>query len=158
MNGFVTIPDNGNGIAGFDDFYQFAAPPPEEYWGCGQTMSHDGRYCASNSALIGSACVLNKLHDPDPMDHKGFYVTRFLRSDVAPIAINDQIEDPSYGVSINWCPADYRIGDDVQVDFTNYNFSNSNEYLAGVLKGSVIAQLDFSYGIWTVHWPTNTWT
>ncbi len=158
MNGFVTIPENGAGVANADDFYQFSELPPEDYWGCGQTMSPDGLYCASNSALIGSSCVPNKLHSPDPMDHKGFYITRFLRDDMPAIAIDDQIEDPEYGVSINWCPEQYRIGDDSQIDFTNYNFSNSNEYLVGVLKGTAIPQLELSYGIWVIHWSTSTWT
>lgn len=158
MNGFVTIPQNGTGIANADNLYQFSSLPSEDYWGCGQTMSPDGLYCASNSALVGSTCVPNKLHSPDPMDHKGFYITRFLRNDMPAIAIDDQIEDPEYGVSINWCPEQYRIGDDSQVDFTNYNFTNSNEYLVGVLKGSAVAQLNLSYGIWVIQWASSSWT
>lgn len=159
LNGFAVIPDGGSGIATFADFYQFTQQPAEDYWGCGQTMSHDGLFCASNSANVGDTCVPNKSVGMVGSDHKGIYITRFLRAGETPsMAIDDQIMDPTYGISINWCPEQYRVGDFSQIDFTNWNFSNSNQYLAGVLKGSAVESQGFSYGIWVVHWETSTWT
>ena len=58
------------------------------------------------------------------MDHKGFYITKFLRKGVdPPIAIDSQIDDPTYGRSINWCPQQYRLGTYNQVNFNEWNFS-----------------------------------
>lgn len=158
-NAFLTIPSNGTGVAGPTNFYAFSSEPSQDYWGCGHSISHDGQYCVSNSALIGSACVPNQKNDP-VMDHKGFYVTKFLRQGTDPaITIDAQIDNPLYGRSINWCPTEYRQGDNTEVDFTEWNFSNDNQYMAGVVKGSAIASLGLSKGIWIVRWlNANTWT
>ena len=114
--GFLTIPGNGTGTAGSANLYKWAndAVCPYEsdgdYWGCAATMSWDGKYCLANSGWVGSVCVPNKKSDT-AMDHKGFYITKFFRQGVdPPIAIDSQIDSPTYGRSANWCPAKYRIG------------------------------------------------
>jgi hypothetical protein len=159
MNGFVTIPNNGLGIARDVNIYRFTDSPTEDYWGCGQTMSHDGLYCASNSRNIGDPnCVPNQESTPT-YDHKGIYITKFLRAGTDPaVPIDDQIMNSSYGRSINWCPTDYRQGTYDQVEFTNWNFSNRNEYLVCISRGSRISTYGLSYGVWVLHWPDNTWT
>ena len=168
-NGFITIPDAGKGTAGPQHIYRWAndtyTPPEGEqipwlsWWGCAQTMSHDGRLCLSNSGYIGSACVPNK-RDPsdDKMDHKGFYITRFLRYNEPPIPIDDQIDNEAYGISINWCPPRLRTGTFEEVDFNYWNFSNASDYVVGTLSGSKLPLLGEANSLWVVHWPSNTWT
>jgi hypothetical protein len=157
MNGFLALPPSG--VATSANMYAFSNPPAVDYWGCGQTMSHDGLFCASNSRYVGdSSCVPNQLSTP-PMDHKGFYVTKFLRQGVDPaIAIDDQIQNPTYGRSINWCPTEYRRGTNEEVDFTEWNYTNDNTYIIGCVFGTRVSALSLSKGIWMVHTPDNTWT
>lgn len=159
MNGFVTVPTEGAGVARDANIYDFTDSPTESYWGCGQTMSHDGLYCASNSRNIGDPnCVPNQESTPT-YDHKGIYITKFLRQGTDPsIAIDAQIMNETYGRSINWCPTAYRRGTYDQCEFTNWSFSNHNEYLIGISKGSRIATYGLSNGLWVLHWPDNTWT
>jgi len=107
-NEYITIPDGGNGVAGVADMYQWQSVPDTSLWGCGESMSHDATLCVTNSGYIGSACVPNKNQEPQ-MDHKGFYITPFFRAGTTPsMDIQKQID--SAGVSINWCPQQYRIG------------------------------------------------
>jgi hypothetical protein len=122
-------------------------------------MSHDGQLCASNSRLIGDEnCVPNQKSTP-PMDHKGFYVTKFLRQGVDPsITIDAQIDNPTYGRSVNWCPTDYRRGDNTEVDFNEWSFTNDNAYLVGQVSGTRISSFGLSNGVWAVHTTSNTWT
>lgn len=157
INAFLTVPNGGEGQASSEDIYQFATPPDKDYWGCGQTISHDGELCISNSAYVGNSCVPSKEatnQAGDKMDHKGFYITRFLRTDMPSIEIDEQIMDPTYGVSINWCPLQYQFGDYNEVDFNSYSFANNSDYVVGALKGSKAPV----YGIWVINWKTNTWT
>ena len=119
-------------------------------------MSHDGQYCIANSAWIGSACVPNKrshgtINPDDAMDHKGFYMTRFFRAG-DPAANLYTIPD-EHGVSINWCPENYRYGSYSDVDFNGWSFSNNSDYVVGVQQGTLVAA-----GVWVVKWGTNTWT
>lgn len=167
-NGFITIPDGGNGTAGPTDIFQWANDTyrpaaannaDDTWWGCAQTMSHKGRYCLANSGYIGSSCVPNKRDTSiDKMDHKGFYITRFIRSNELPIPIDDQIDNEAYGVSINWCPVRLRHGSWDDVDFNYWNFSNSSSYVIGTLSGNLIDSLGETNSLWVVHWATNTWT
>jgi hypothetical protein len=162
LNGFATIPSAGAGKAMYANLYQFSQAVSINYYGCGETMSHDGQYCASNSALVGDSCVPNKEVLPAAMDHKGPYITKFMRQGTDPVvAIDAQIMDARFGRSINWCPAsplNYRQGTFDEVDFNEWNFSNDNNYLVGDVKGSGIAGFGLSYGVWVVYWPNNTWT
>lgn len=184
---FITIPDSGNGTAGPEDIFQWANDDTMAVWGCGHTMSHDGAFCVANASLIGTACsaggngglcvakdgtiggigcIPNRrsvlLHDvgayvdTQHFDHKGFYVTRFWRTGDPPVGIDAIID--SHGISINWAPPRYRRGEFDEVDFTSWNFSNDSRFVAGVLKGARLRDLDLENGIWIVEWPTNTWT
>jgi len=163
---FITIPDQGRGIAGPEDIYKWANDHPNSlesdgsYWGCGFTMSHDGQMCLQNSAWIGNECLPSKYSTVQIdgqtylMDHKGPYITKFLRSGSLPIEINAQILDPAYGVSINWCPTEYWIGNYMDLEFNEWSFSNSNQFVIGALKGRIAPRK----AIWILQWSTNTWT
>jgi hypothetical protein len=162
LNGFALIPSAGAGKAMYANLYQFSETVSINYYGCGETMSHDGQYCASNSAYVGDSCVPCKETLPAAMDHKGFYITKFMRQGTDPaVAIDAQIMDARFGRSINWCPAspvNYRQGTFDEVDFNEWNFSNDHNYLVGDVKGSGIAGFGLSYGVWVIEWPNNTWT
>jgi hypothetical protein len=82
LPGYVTIPNNGTGIATRTNFFQWSNSIDSSTYGCGHTMSHNGRYCVSNSGYIGSNCVPNKnaVAAGNSMDHKGFYVAPFFKS------------------------------------------------------------------------------
>jgi len=163
---FVTIPNNGLGIAGTADIYTYLndAPcsqdPSGSYWGCGFAMSHDGALCLANSGWIGSTCVPNKKTTSTfngstfTMEHKGFYITKFMKSTSPKILIDDVIGNSLYGVSINWVPSAYRVGTYSEMnDFSGWSFSNSNDYVIGEQIGR-----SGQKGIWVVQWKTNTWT
>jgi len=151
-SGFITIPDNGEGVATVEDIYQWTQDPRQSVFGCGHAMSWDGTLCLANSNSIGNACIPNTNQTPE-MDHKGFYITPFRRLGDSTIDIHDHIN--SLGTSINWCPSQYRQGTYQEVDFNKYNFSNDNEYVVCIQRGS---WTEFAKSLWVVHWPTNTWT
>lgn len=149
---YITIPNGGRGKAGANDLFQWANDKEEAVWGCGHAMSADGDHCLANSSLIGSApCVPNRKCEP-MMDHKGVYITPFRRDTDPAIEIDDGVD--KYGTSINWCPERYRFGDYNEVDFTCWSFTNSPDFFVGSLKGTKAPH----FGIWLVHWKTNTWT
>jgi hypothetical protein len=152
---FVTIPDSGRGTAGESDIYAWTNNDPDTIWGCGLAMSHDGRHCLANSARVGSACVPNRKNDP-PMDHKGFYVTRFWRIGDPTIALDEQAD--IYGTSINWCPPVYRKGSFDELEFTRWSFSNDPHCVVGAMRGSSVRALGFWNSLWVVDWMTNAWT
>jgi hypothetical protein len=60
----------------------------------------------------------------------------------------------SNGISINWCPPEYRSGSSLEVDFWGWYFGNRNDYVVGRLAGTQTPVR----GIWLVEWATNTWT
>ena len=158
--GYVTIPDSGNGIATDSNLYMYANQRDLDSttWGCGSTMSHDGQYCASNAGFIGDSCVpcKNAIVNTYIMDHKGFYVNHFFR--LGDPAIDIGTIPQAHGVSINWCPADYRFGLYNQFDFDHENFTNNSEYIALAQIGNGTNTKQALKGVWLVHWPTNTWT
>jgi hypothetical protein len=182
--GFLTIPDNGRGTAGGDDFHEWENDQEEAVWGCGHTMSWDGRYCVANSALIGSACsertngpfcligdssisgtaclpnrkavIMHAEADTQRFDHKGFYITRFWRDTDPVVPLDDIVDEHAY--SVNWAPPEYRDGEHMDVDFTCWHFSNSSAYLVGVLTGLRLRDYGFPNGMWVIEWESNTWT
>jgi hypothetical protein len=150
---FITIPDNGLGTASYYNIYKWLNDDYQAWFGCGLTMSWDASLCLANSNAIGdSSCVPTQKSDPT-LDHKGFYVTRFMYDTMPAIERDQVIMDSAYGLSINWCPEPYRFGTYDEVGFTNWSFSNSNDWVIGDQEGS---QSPIK-GIWVVHIPTNTW-
>jgi hypothetical protein len=151
---FVTIPDQGLGTAGRANVYKWLNDDYKAWFGCGLTMSWDGSLCLANSNAVGdSSCVPTQKSNPT-MDHKGFYVTRFMYDTMAPIARDSVIMSPAYGVSINWCPEKYRLGTYDKLGFTSWSFSNNNKWVVGEQEGSQAS----AKGVWVVNIPTNTWT
>jgi hypothetical protein len=59
-----------------------------------------------------------------------------------------------YGTSINWAPNEFRFGQYWEVDFIQWYFANSSDYLIGVLRGDLAPVK----GLWVVEWKTNRWT
>jgi hypothetical protein len=152
---YYTIPNGGLGTAG--DANQFTwknDSPPQNYYGCSITMSHDGSMVAFNPGWEGNgACVPNKYTTPAPMDHKGFCITPFRRVGVSPaMTWNENVD--VYGTSINWAPNEYRFGQYWEVDFIQWYFANNSDYLIGILRGDLAPVK----GLWVVEWKTNRWT
>ncbi|MBD3241626.1 MAG: hypothetical protein GF331_13635 [Chitinivibrionales bacterium] len=152
---YVTVPNDGLGTAGVEDMYVWVGDNYETLHGCGHTLSHDASYALANSNGIGSACVPNTKNDPG-MDHKGFYITPFRHTYHEQISLDEHVD--VYGTSINWCPTEYRLGLYSEVDFTDWNFSNSTSYVIGILKGSAIVDLGMSFNLWVVEWAASKWT
>jgi hypothetical protein len=152
---YVTIPDQGRGISHIEDIYKWLNDDYGTWYGCGLTMSIDGSLCLSNSNAVGgtSGCVPTQTMNP-PMDHKGFYVTRFMFDTMPAINRDSVILSPKYGISINWCPTQYRIGTYDELGFTGWSFSNNNDYVIGDQEGNNTP----IQGAWVVNVPTNTWT
>jgi hypothetical protein len=152
---YYTIPNGGKGTAGdAHQFYWKNDSPPQNYYGCSITMSHDGSMVAFNPGWEGNgACVPNKYSSPAPMDHKGFCITPFRRTGVSPaMTWNENVD--VYGTSINWAPNEFRFGQYWEVDFIQWYFANNSDYLIGVLRGD----LSPVKGMWVVEWKTNRWT
>jgi hypothetical protein len=158
LPGYITIPGGGTGTATRTNFFQWANSIDSSTYGCGHTMSHDGRFCVSNSGYIGSSCVPNKnaVAAGNSMDHKGFYVAPFLRSGSP--AIDIMTIPDQHGLSINWCPSTYQYGSYSQVDFGLWSYSNDSGYVIGVQQGNGTNSKPAVKSVWLVHWPTNTWT
>jgi hypothetical protein len=151
-NDYITIPDNGLGIAKPENLYTWTDETEENLFGCAQSVSYGGSLCLTNASMIGDSCVPSSATDPD-YGHKGFYITPFFRKGIdPPMKLNDQAL--VNGVSINWCPAEYRFGDHGTVDFADWNFSNDSNYVVGMLRGKLAPV----WGLWVVEWKTNTWT
>ena len=150
-NEFVTIPNEGRGVAGAHDIYRWANDNKAMLWGCGQALTPDGDRAVSNSSQVGDpACVPNAKNN---LDHKGFYITPFLENGVSPsMTVHEQVD--RYGVSINWVPPDYRFGKWDEVNFDRWAFAPNN---ADYLIGSQFGSLSPVRAIWLIHWSTNTW-
>jgi len=151
---YYTIPNGGRGTAGTSDQFAWKNDnPPQNSYGCGITITHDGRQVLFNPGWIGSApCIPNKNCNP-PMDHKGFCITPFRSAGSLPaMTWNENVD--AYGTSVNWCPSEYRFGEYYDVDFNQWYFTNNNDYVIGLLRGD----LSPVNGLWMVHWRTNTWT
>ncbi len=106
-------------------------------------MSFDGKYALANAGyyfIYDNECI--------PVSHKGFYITPF-RHDTDP-PVNLYTENMLiYGTSINWCPLQYRDGDQ---DFWGWYFSNSNNYVAGRMIDT-----NTNCGAWVVDWQNSVW-
>jgi hypothetical protein len=152
---YITIPNQGLGTAHFKNIYSWLNDDHSTWWGCGLAISIDGSLCLANSNAVGGAagCVPNAQTNPQ-MDHKGFYVTRFMYDTMPPIPRDSVILSPAYGISINWCPAQNRIGSWDQLGFGQWSFSNSNEWVIGEQEGTNTP----TRGVWVINIPTNTWT
>jgi len=152
---YYTIPNGGKGTAGDANFFLWKNDvPPQAYYGCSITMSHDGSMVAYNPGWQGNgACVPNKYSTPAPMDHKGFCITPFRRIGISPAMTWNESVDV-YGTSINWAPNEFRFGQHFEVDFVQWYFANNSDYLIGVLRGN----LSPVKGLWVVQWKTNRWT
>jgi len=142
--GYLTIPNGGKGIATSANAFKWKNDLYSDVWGCYATQSHDGKYCLANPGGMGRICT--------PPDHKGFVITPFRRDSDPSIDINLNVD--SLGVSLNWCPSEFRYGGVTEVEFNQWNFSNNSDYVAGILMGT----LALVHGIWIVEWKTNTWT
>lgn len=165
---FLTLPDGGASVANWSNMYPWVGdiPNPDDpdgsYYGCGQTMSHDGQYCVSNPGFVGKdlpGCLPGK-YSSGPygtMDHKGFMVQRFLRADETPIAWHDQV-NAGVALSFNWCPEEFRVGDYEEVDFNDWYFGNRNDYVVGALVGRDLGKYGLNSSIYLIEWKTNTWT
>jgi len=143
---YITIPDNGNGKAGYNDIYVWKNDDMDRYTGgCEHTTSYDGTLCLSNAGKLGNGCV--------PKTHKGFLITPFRRITDTPVTADDHAN--KYAASANWCPSKFMISWNWrEVDFAQWQFSNHKDYVAGRVLGTRTPIL----GIYVVHWPSNTWT
>jgi len=142
---FITIPDNGLGIADSTHIYKFKDHAKQGGAGCGHSMSWDGGICVANAGP-GDGCSI-------PKTHKGFYMTPFRHYQDQALFMADHIE--WHGVSVNWCPTNYMVNWNWRdVDFERWSFTNSNQYVVGRVEGNLAPEK----GIFVVHWESNTWT
>lgn len=145
--GFMTIPDDGRGIATTKEIYRWKDDTlPQVMEGCGHTLSHDGEHAVWNPGN-GYAPLLNGCIPPS---HKGFSVTPFRSGEGGDIEYAMQYASAT---SINWCPVEFRYGTGSTVDFNHWYFGNDNRYLIGRLRG----RDSHVVGIWLVEWDTNNW-
>lgn len=147
-SGFITIPESGMGTAKVEDVYKFKPDNSEEVFGCNHAMSHDGSYCV---AAPGTAGETGSFTHCVPASHKGFYVTRFYRSDDPPVDVREHVH--RYCESLNWCPSQYHFGEWNEIDFGNYYFTNDNQYIIAGQTGSISPRK----GLWIINWKNNTW-
>jgi hypothetical protein len=144
--GYITIPDSGKGIATNKDIYHWKNEDTVMLRGCGIAMSHEGYLALSNPMEIGHADCL-------PQGHRGFCITPFRRINSSPV----DIYNDNYlvnGISINWCPEEYRGYYQPKVDFWYWYFGNNMSYVIGRQDGT---DTPFK-GLWLIEWGTNTWT
>jgi hypothetical protein len=148
---YVTIPDSGRGTAMPDNVYKWKNDIYEDtLYGCGHIFSFDGSLALANAGSMGSACVPNKRQVP-PMDHKGFYITPFRHCTDSPITVIENTD--VYGISINWCPVEYRLGIWSDVNNGNWVFGNNSDFVVGTVDGPYAPY----WGVWIVQWKPNTW-
>jgi hypothetical protein len=147
--GFMTIPDGGRGLALPKDMFKWADETGKQVWGCNSTMSPDGSLCLY---IPGTAGMGGATGNCIPPEHLGFVVTPFRRSTDPAITIDDHID--KYGLSINWCPPQYRFGTWDQMDFHAWNFGNNNDLVIGSQTGTATSWK----GVWMVDWKKNVWT
>lgn len=147
--GFLTIPDGGRGIALPQNMFKWANETGKQVWGCNSTMSPDGSLCLY---IPGTAGMGGETGNCIPPEHLGFVVTPFRRITDPAITIDDHID--KYGLSINWCPLQYRFGKWDEMDFHAWNFGNNNDLVIGSQTGT----LSPVKGVWMVDWKKNVWT
>ena len=142
--GFLTIPGNGTGVATDANIYEWAHDDLQIIEGCGHTMSFDGEFVLANCGPFfysPTRCI--------PTGHKGFYVAPFWRESDPPIDLYTEFV-LKLGISINWCPEQYRSRD---YDFWGWYFSNSNTYVAGRM-----ISIDGNSCGWMIDWQKSIWT
>lgn len=143
---YITIPNQGLGIASNSTIYKWKDDSTFQPYGCGHTQTFDGAYCLANAGpTIGEPqCT--------PQHHNGFYVTPFRKN--TDTAISFQYEQVGkLSTSVNWCPLEYQAISSDKVDFWGWYLTNSNNYVVGRQDGSLNQN-----GIWLIEWRTNTWT
>jgi hypothetical protein len=170
---FVTIPDNGNGIATDANIWKHTVP---KSWGCKCTISHDGSICLYNpgydqwcGCLCDEFCLLR---------HKSFALVPFQEQTAPSLAWQTTLLK-TMAVSVNWAPRKYLFLSSTDStkgasagtsnfwsDFKDWCYTNDNNYVAGDLDCLPYKAPDSCAGshmpdsgtIWLVHYPTNTWT
>jgi hypothetical protein len=85
------------------------------------------------------------------MDHKGFYITPFRHCTDSAVTVIENTD--VYGISINWCPVEYRLGIWSDVNNGNWVIGNNSDFVVGTVEGP---QAPY-WGVWIVQWKTNTW-
>lgn len=150
--GFFTLPMDTTSIATLDSAYTFADMPDTNIYGCGFSLSEDGKMVIANPGSQGDLnCVPNR---ESKLDHKGFMIEPFKEVSDAPITVHQIID--SVGISVNWAPVAYRFGLHYEVDFSNWHFvRGSQSFVSGTLTGAWKGTL--VRGLWLVNWKTNTW-
>ncbi|MBD3393943.1 MAG: hypothetical protein GF418_17545 [Chitinivibrionales bacterium] len=142
--GFLTIPDDGTGVAGPEHIYRWIADSTRIYDGCGHTLSHDGVFAAANTGYMGEAqCI--------PAYHKGFFVSPFFHYDDEPVDLAHDFL-ASHATSINFCPKQYQNTVRKEADFWGWYFTNNNAYIVGRQLGEMNGR-----GVWMVDWQSNSW-
>jgi hypothetical protein len=131
---YVTIPDDGNGIATDADMYQYQDIPDSAFYGCDYVIYKDGSLILQNDGNQGA--VRAPYHFPDipnvalpasladqlrgktvdlecapvqkqvnmRMDHKGFMITKFMEVGDPAVSPDALADDPTYAVSVNFVP------------------------------------------------------
>jgi hypothetical protein len=147
--GFLTIPDGGRGIALPQHMFKWAYESGKQVWGCNSTMSPDGSLCLYIPGVAGMGGAIGNCI---PTEHLGFVVTPFRRSTDPAITVDDHID--KFGLSINWCPPQYRFGKWDEMDFHGWYFGNNNDLVIGSQTGTMTP----AKGVWMVNWKNNVWT
>ncbi len=147
---WLTIPNDGKGTATYADRWEYIDPPAGGPYGCGRTMSHDGKIVAFGPGSQGNQdCVPNRINK---MDHKGFVVVPFQKVGDPPLGFHEIIDE--HALSIVWVPKKYRFGLFNEVDFTEWYICNNSDYVVGVQKGSK----GTCRGVWLCRWESAVWT
>ncbi|MBD3393108.1 MAG: hypothetical protein GF418_13385 [Chitinivibrionales bacterium] len=147
---FITIPDGGAGTAGTGDIWWYTNLTWKTF-GCGYTLSPDGSIALFNTGDQGNDAECHPSH-ASGMDHKGFLVAEFPEPGTAQCGAHEFVTE--HAISINWAPEQYRFGAYYEVDFTDWSYANTGNYIIGVLRGSLAPDP----GVWLVNWGTNEWT
>lgn len=142
---YLTLPQNGLGIATGANMYKWADSAFIPRAGCGHAMSWDGSLCAADVGKMSTSACL-------PHEHKGFTITPFWSDTSAPQVMEHSVDE--HAISINWCPERFRFGSAVEQNFWDWYFGNSNDYIIGNQRGDLADM----HGIWLVRWHDNNWT
>ena len=155
---YITIPDSGRGTADTSNIYKWQNDDWRVLYGCGHAINATGSLCLMNGGFIGSACAPTKNVAPNgpetsQKDHKGFFITPFRRYTDAPVSYLGN--DTSRGISINWCPPQWRGGNWSANSFGAWKFGNDSSYVIGNQNGT---DANAQYAMWVINWKTSTWT
>ena len=173
---FVTIPNNGNGVATDADIWKHTNP---KSWGCKVSISHDGSICSYNPGYDqfptnGCGCIAD---EGCLLRHKCVVLLPF-QEETAPSLAWQTVLEQQMAVSINWAPRKYlylsstdtthgesALSSNFWSDFKGWCYTNDSTYLAcdgnalpNAATPRLICDMADSGTIWLVHYPTNTWT